>query len=199
MSAISKNPKRQALAAISQAVAAPCEESDAAVRAWVESARDSWTVQREAGLYFIGRENPGTAVTYLAEAANRFPGDRTLYYLVAADAAIDAGNFEYACAALEPYVQRSDPEDEIGGLVFTTLANAAHRAGDSHRALELLARLPLRRQKLSESLLYALCVRACANRAVGKKAQAKKDIDRVYAHRPDFAMLQDAAAEALAE
>ncbi len=199
ISAIAQNPKRQALAVIAKAAASPSPESDVAVERAVQTAPDSWTVRREAGMYCVARGNPAAAVAHLAEAANRFPGDRTLYYLVAADAAIDAGNFDYARSALEPYIQRSDPNDDIGGLIFVTLAHASHQSGDSGRALELLSRLPLRKQNLSQTLLYGLCVRACANRALGKKAQAKKDIDRVYANQPDFPMLEAAAAEALAE
>lgn len=191
--------KRQALQSIRRASMSPSDEGDAAVTAAVAQAPDSWTVRREAGFYFLKRDAAAVALSHLAEAANRFPGDRTLYHVMAADAAADAGNCAWAVSALQPYVPRVDPEGDLGALVLTTLARASLKAGDSSRSLELLGRLPLRRRNLSDTLLYALCVRACANRAVGKKAQAKKDIDRVYAHRPDFPMLEDAAREALAE
>jgi tetratricopeptide (TPR) repeat protein len=196
---LSGSEKRKALQAISRAAAAPSAEADGIVSAAVAQSSDSWTVRREAGLYFLQRGDPATAVSHLAEAANRFLGNRTLYYLLAADTAVDAGNYAYAVAALEPYVAEADPDSDIGALVLTTIANASLKAGDASRSLELLTRLPLRKQNLGDTLLYALCVRACANRATGKKAQAKKDIDRVYAHRPDFPMLGEATKEVLAD
>lgn len=197
--ALSSSPKCQALRSIGRAAAAPSDEADGLVAAAVALAPESWTVRREAGLYYMQRGDAVRAVSHLAEAANSFPGDRTLYYLVAADAAIDAANYVYAVSALEPYVSGSDPDSDLGGLILTTLANAHLKAGDPARSLELLGRLPLRKRNLSDTLLYALCVRACANRAAGKRAQAKKDIDRVYAYRPDFPLLADASRDALAE
>jgi tetratricopeptide (TPR) repeat protein len=193
------SPKRSALRVIESAEASPSPDKDAAVSAAVAQAPGSWSVEREAGLYFSERGDAAAALHHFAEAANRFPGDRTLYYLMAADAAIDVGNVQYAIGALEPYVSSVDPDGDVGALVLTTLASAYLRSGDSARSLELLARLPLRRQNLSDALLAALCVRACANRSVGKKAQAKKDIDRVYAHRPDFPMLDSASHEVLGD
>lgn len=193
------SPKRKALQSIARASGAPSPESDSAVIAAVEAATDSWTVQLEAGLYFLERDNPTTAFSYLSIAADRFPGNRLPYYLVASDAAIDSANYSYAVSVLEPFIIKSDPATDLGALVFTTLANANLKAGDVSRSLELLSRLPLRKKNLNDNLLYALCVRACANRAAGKKAQAKKDIDRVYSHRPDFPMLEEAARQALAE
>jgi tetratricopeptide (TPR) repeat protein len=178
---------------------APSPESDVIVATVASEFPDSWTIRREAGLYFVHRSNATAALTHLSEAANLFPGDRTLYYFVAADAAIDAAAYDYAISALERYVSSVNPEGDIGALVLTTLAKAYLKSGDATRSLEILGRLPLRRKYLDDSLLYALCVRACANRATGKKAQAKKDIDRVYAHQPDFPLLKEASQEALAE
>lgn len=194
---LTRSPKRTALKSI-EAAAAAGAEATAQVDAAVASASDSWTVRREAGLFYKAQGKPDIALAHLAEAARLFPGDRRLYLLVAASAASDAGDFSWVRQALEPYLPGVDPESDIDALIVSSVALAQHRSGDSARALELLGRLPLRRRNLSDTLLFALCVRACANRAVGKKAQAKKDLDRVYAYRPDFHMLAEASAEVLA-
>jgi tetratricopeptide (TPR) repeat protein len=197
--AISGSAKRKALHAIDRAAASLSAESDATVAAVAEEFPDSWTIRREAGLYFVQRNEAPAALAHLSAAANLFPGDRTLYYVVAADIAIDAGDYRYAIGALERYVSSADPESDVGALILTTLASACLKSGDPTRSLELLSRLPLRRKYLGDTLLYALCVRARANRATGQKAQAKKDIDRVYAHEPDFPLLEEASREALAD
>lgn len=197
--ALSGSQKRKGLQLIACAMASPSVESDAIVDAVVNQSPDSWTIRREAGLYFVHRGNAAMALGHLSQAANLFPGDRTLYYFVAADAAIDAAKYDYAISALERYVPNANPESDIGALLLTTLAKAHLKSGGASRSLEMLSRLPLRRKHLGDALLYALCVRACANRAIGKKAQAKKDIDRVYAHQPDFPLLKEASLEALAD
>ena len=194
-----KSPKYTALKTVRSAQAAPSQASDESVRQAAAQAPDSWTVQREAGLYFVGRELPVMAVSYLGQAVNLLPGDKRPYLAVTADAAIDADQLDYAVALLEPYLATVAPDDsDLDAVLVSMLALAFQKKGDSGRALEVVNRLPLRRRNLDQPLLLGLCVRALAKHSTGKKADAKRDLDRVYAANPSFPFLVEAQA-AIAE
>jgi len=182
----------KALKSIRAAQKQPSTDSDESVRELVSQAKDSWTVQKEAGLYFAARENPEWAVGYLGRAINLLPGDRRALTAITAPLAIDAGQLDYAVSLLEPYVQTATPDDsELDAILLSTLALAHQKRGDAGRALEVVNRLPLRRRNLDQPLLLGLCVRALAKHSLGKNADAKRDIDRVYATDPGFPFLKD--------
>ncbi|MCE5202784.1 MAG: DUF4236 domain-containing protein [Coriobacteriales bacterium] len=185
-------PKYTSLEALRSARAHPTPEEDESVRAAAAKAEDSWTVQRDAGLYFMQREQPARAVEHLAKAVDLYPGDKRALVALASSEAIHAEQYDYAVSLLEPYLATASPDDdELDCVLVTQLALAFVKKGDPGRALEVLNRLPLRRQKLSQPLLLGLCVRALAKHALGQRASAKRDVDRVYAFDPDFAYLDE--------
>ncbi|MCE5191999.1 MAG: DUF4236 domain-containing protein [Actinomycetia bacterium] len=185
--------KYRGLKSIGAASAAPSPESDDAVRQVAAQLEDSWTIQREAGLYFLAREMSDWAVGYLGKAVTMFPGDKRPLLAVTADAAVDAGQPDYAIGLLEPHLASAAPDDsDLDAALVSMLALALHKKGDSARALEVVGRLPLRRRNLSQPLLLGLCIRAMAKHSCGKKADAKRDLDRVYAADPSFPFLAEA-------
>jgi len=60
--------------------------------------------------------------------------------------------------------------------------------------LELTKRLTLQRRNRTPALLYGLCVRAMAKHALGQKAGAQRDLERVYAADPEFPLPPKARA-----
>lgn len=187
--------KYKALTSIRTASGNPSSEADDAVRTAASQAEDSWTVQRAAGLYFAMREQPGQAVSYLGKALGMFPGDKRALASATADAAIDADQLDYAIAVLEPFLAAAAPdEDDLDAVLISMLGLALQKKGDPTRALEVVNRLPLRRRNLSQALLLGLCVRGLAKHAMGKKADAERDMDRVYAADPGFPFLSEARA-----
>lgn len=189
------SPAYRAMQTIRAAQKSPSESSDAAVRDAAAQAAESWTVQREAGIYFQSRDLAAEAASALAKAVALFPGDRKLYAILAAGAAIDAGHTEYAIQVLEPYLASADPEaSDVDAVVVSALAQAILKQGDPARALEVVNRLPLRRRDLDPPLLLGLGIRALAKHALGQKAEAKRDLDRMYAIDPDFVMVSEVKA-----
>jgi len=189
------SPAYQAMRAIRAAQKSPSESSDAAVRDAASQAVESWTVQREAGIYFQSRNLAAEAASALAKAVALFPGDRKLYAILAAGAATDAGHTEYVIQLLEPYLASADPENsDVDAVVVSALAQAILKHGDPARALEVVNRLPLRRRNLDHPLLLGLGIRALAKHALGQKAEAKRDLDRMYAVDPDFVMVAEVKA-----
>ena len=155
-------------------------------------APQSWSVHREVGLYFNDLREFGLAAEHLEQAARLFPGDRRIYLAFTADAAIAAGHFDRTIQMLEPFLMGCAPEtDDLDAILVSQLARALQGKGDASRALEVVNRLPLRRRNLDQPLLFGLCVRALAKLALGQKADAKRDADRVYAVDPTFCMLAE--------
>lgn len=185
-----RSPAYRALKTIKAARRSPSERSDTNVHEAAKASSRSWTVQREAGMYFVERKLPHEALFYLGQALNLFPGDKRPYLAMTASAAIDAKQFTHTIVLLEPQLPTCDPDhNEVDVIIINMLAWGLHQSGDPGRALEVVNRLPLRRKKLSQPLLFGLCVRAMAKHALGKKADAKRDLDRVYAIDPVFPML----------
>lgn len=195
------SPRYKAMKSLQQARVDGTSASDEVVRQAAAQNEDSWTIQREAGLYFMTRQQPEWAVGYLGKALNMFPGDKRPLVAVTAAAALDAGHLDYAISVLEPYLVTANPdESDLDAVLVSTLALALQKSGDASRALEVVNRLPLRRRNLDQPLLLGLCVRALAKHSLGKKADAKRDIDRAYAADPAFPFLEEAqAAMAAAE
>jgi len=190
-----QSAKYKAMSVIKSAQRSPSAERDTAVKDAVSTAPESWTVQREAGLYFRERGLHAEAAATLGEATRLFPGDRRLYAVLTAGSAIEAGHADYFIQLLEPYLASANPDgDDVDAVVVSMLAQAIHKHGDPARALEVVNRLPLRRRNLDQPLLLGLCVRAMAKHALGKKADAKRDLDRVYAADPGFALVPEVQA-----
>lgn len=184
------SPKYKSLQVVRAAQSAPSPEQDESVRIAASQAEDSWTVQRDAGLYFMNRQEPAWAVGFLGKAINLYPGDRRALIAITAPVAIDAEQYDYAISLLEPYLAAAAPEaSDLDAVLVSQLALAFAKKGDAGRALEVVNRLPLRRQNLGQPLLLGLCVRALAKHSLGQKADAKRDLDRVYACDPGFAYL----------
>lgn len=158
-----------------------------------KTAPSSWTVQREAGLYFLDLKQPNVAGPILQKALDSFPGNKTPYAIAVAKAALAADKPGHAIQVLEPYVASAEPESSpLDCYLLSVLGMAFHKQGDASRALQVVGRLPLRRRNLDQTLLLGLCIRAMAKHDLGKKADAKKDLDRVYATDPSFPPLEEA-------
>lgn len=176
--------------------AAPSPEGDRAVVQAASSAPDSWSVQRAAGLYFLGRGIHDRVGRFMEASARLYQGDRRSMLLVASQAAINVGKPDHVVRTLEPYVRSANPDDDpLDVLILSLLASSLYQKGDAGRALEVVNRLPLRRRNLDQPLLVGLCVRAMAKHTLGKKADAKRDFDRVYAADPAFPMLAEVKAK----
>ncbi|MBW3583238.1 MAG: hypothetical protein KY455_09090 [Euryarchaeota archaeon] len=126
------------------------------------------------------------------DAFHLFPGDKRPYLVLAAIAAIDADRLEEAEMSLQRFLGTSEPEkSDLDALIVGLLALVFQKQGDPIRALEIVNRLPLRRRDLNHPLLVGLCVRASAKYSLGKRADAKRDLDRVHAIDPEFPMLTE--------
>ena len=181
--------------ALRAAQKSPSESSDAAVRTAAPQAAGSWIVQREAGIYFQSRGLWEDAAFALAKAVELFPGDKKLYAILATGAAINAGRIEYVIQLLEPYLASADPENsDVDAVLVTALAQAILKHGDPAPALEVVNRLPLRRRNLDHPLLLRLGIRVLARYALGQRAEAKRDLDLMYAVDPDFFMVAEVKA-----
>lgn len=165
--------------------------ADEAVRAAAARAADSWTVQREAAAYFVARDDLNTALEYFGRAIRLWPGDPRGVMLQACAVADEAGNFPWIIETLEPHVASMRPdESDLDVALLGAFALAQVGVGQPGIALEITKRLPLQRRNLTTPLLVGLCVRALAKHALGQKASARRDLDRVYAADPGFPLLQ---------
>jgi len=85
--------------------------------------------------------------------------------------------------------------DESHTSITNVLALAFLEKADAGQALELVKTLPLQRHNLDQPLQHSLFLRAIARYGQGAKADAIKDLDRLYALNADFRSLQQVKAE----
>ena len=171
------------------------ESADARVKAAAAKVPDSWTVQREAAMYFVSRGDVDAALQYFANAIRHWPGDKRAIVFAACDVAASNSRYRWIIDALEPHAASLRPEEsDLDAALLGVFALAHLEEGQAGVALELTKRLPLQRRNLTPPLLYGLCVRAMAKHALGQKAGAQRDLERVYAADPEFPLLQKARA-----
>jgi len=87
------------------------ESADARVKAAAAKVPDSWTVQREAAMYFVSRGDVDAALQYFANAIRHWPGDKRAIVFAACDVAASNSRYRWIIDALEPHAASLRPEE----------------------------------------------------------------------------------------
>jgi tetratricopeptide (TPR) repeat protein len=85
-----------------------------------------------------------------------------------------------------------EPDSRYSVIAFLAMAYVA--TGDHHQALALAETAPLEQRTLSQGLQQCLFMRGMARYLLGGRAQAVRDLERVYAANPSFKGITEAKA-----
>jgi hypothetical protein len=146
---------------------------------------------------YLELERPVDAVAILNTGLETQPGDERLT-LELAGARLAARDYAGVLASLEPKLASLDPEQPYAQQALLLAAEALRESGDPGRGLEVIKRAPLRRHTLDTLLQFCLLARATCALDAGRRSEAKRDLDRLYALDPEFPGLEEALARASA-
>jgi tetratricopeptide (TPR) repeat protein len=87
---------------------------------------------------------------------------------------------------------RLEPDSKYSAIAFLAMAYVA--IGECHQARALAGSAPVEQRALSAGLQQCLFMRGIARYLLGERAQALRDLERVYAANPSFKGIQEAKA-----
>ena len=152
-------------------------------------------IQASAYYLLTYRDDPKSAIAEFEAALKLQPTNpESTTGLAAAHQA--SGDHAAAISLLEPWLSSIDPDTAAGQRVLGLLSESLLDEGDPMRALEVVKRAPLRRRNLDPWLMYCLVMRGRCSLAIGRKSDARRDFDRLYAIDPEFPDLRELIARA---
>jgi len=106
-------------------------------------------------------------------------------------AELNAGRSDQAITHLQKLRSLDFLADDSRYTITNVLAAAFLYKNDTDQTLELIKTLPLQRHNLDPHLQESLLLRALAHYQLGQRAEALKDLDRLYALNFDYPSLLD--------
>jgi tetratricopeptide (TPR) repeat protein len=112
-----------------------------------------------------------------------------------AQAYLNAGRPDQAIERLQLLAQNAPLSEDSHASVAAHLAIAFLARGDPSQALEIVKAQPLQRRTLDTGLQQCLLIRAVCQYALGQRAVAIRDLDRLYAANAAFPNVQEIKQE----
>lgn len=187
------SPQYRAAQLVKRAALLPHEQQLQPLGEAVRIAPASVNARSAFAVSLIAVDRPVDAVTTLSEGLNLERGNARLK-LDLAWAKMAAKDYAGVVTLLEPLLTALDPELSYDQQVLALVAESQRELGQPCRGLEVVKRAPLRRHTLDPVLMFCLLTRATCAFDAGKKAEARRDLDRLYAIDPEFPGLQEANA-----